>query len=214
MSCSLSRVHCAPFHAEVRATKIMSCVKTFATITDRRHQNFDRNWYRYFFSDTKFSETETFFPILISETKFSKTNNPQKLSKSLETETETGTFQYLWQFLKRSSPNISSSRKKIFSLSEYFLPFSSPLEFRYQVFQNQNRDFFSRPNFLKPKLFSETKFSETEPGTNFSKTETFFRPNFTKPKLFSESKFSVPKPLKDWQKSRNRSFETKMSISG
>ena len=58
--------------------------------------------------------------------------------------------------------------------------------FRDQVFWNQNTDFFSRPNFQKPRLFlrqnsskprlfSETKFSETETfflETKFSKKES------------------------------------------
>ena len=70
--------------------------------------------------------------------------------------------------------------------------------FRNQIFRNRNRDFFPRPNsfetetetffpkpnFPKPRLFSETKFSETETLKDLAK---------------------VSKP---------RSFETEMSISG
>ena len=51
---------------------------------------------------------------------------------------------------------------------------------------------------LKPRLFSQTKFSET-------KTETFFpRPNCPEPK---------PKPSKIWQKSRDRDLNWDFSTS-
>ena len=88
--------------------------------------------------------------------------------------------------------------------------------FQIQVFRSQNHDFFSRPNFPKQNLFSETKFSETE-------TETFFWHQLLRNRnrdFFSETKFSETKtetffrnqilrdrnrnPSKNWQKSRNR----------
>ena len=83
-------------------------------------------------------------PILISETKLSKTKteiffrdqiflnwywNPPKIGKSLESETETETSEYPWQFLKRSSPNISLI---------FLLCFSSPPEYNVKVIVNVN----------------------------------------------------------------------------
>ena len=56
-------------------------------------------------------------------------------------------------------PRFSPAQKKIFSISKFFPSFSAPPE------QNVNVNisvFFSRPNFPKSKLFSETKFSKTE----------------------------------------------------
>ena len=66
--------------------------------------------------------------------------NPPKICKGLETETETRTSQYPWQFLERFSPDIlffssilfllcfsSPPENKVFSFSEYFPPF--PLRF-------------------------------------------------------------------------------------
>ena len=105
--------------------------------------------------------------------------------------------------------------------------------------QTDTETFFTIPNFLKPRLFSEIKFLETE-------TETYFpRPNFPKPKLrlfsgtkflrnwnryfscetkffrnrnqdfFSETKFLKPKlkPSKIWQKSRDRDLNQDFSTS-
>ena len=71
--------------------------------------------------------------------------------------------------------------------------------------------YFPRPNFPKPnpRLFSETKFFETE-------TKTFFRDRiFPKPRLFSETKLSETetKTLKIWQKSRDRDLHRDLSIS-
>ena len=60
---------------------------------------------------------------------------------------------------------------------------------------------FPRPNFPKPRLFSETKFFRNRDffsETNFfrNRNRDFFpKPNFPKPK---------PKPSKIWQKFRNR----------
>ena len=81
-----------------------------------------RNRNRYFFSETKFSETktETFFRDHILRNRY---RNPPKIGKSLETETETDTSQY--QFLERSSLNISP-----------LLCFSSPQEKRYSPSTN------------------------------------------------------------------------------
>ena len=94
----------------------------------------------------------------------------------------------------------SNKRFALFTWSRFLLFWF--FLFRDQVFRNQNRDFFSRPNFPKPKfsfrdqihrnqnrdifllrifskpkprLFFETKFSKTE-------IETFFKPNFLRPK--------------------------------
>ena len=75
------------------------------------------------FSDTKFSKTDAFLPRPNSpkpRPNFPKPKtrlfspdqilqnwyrNSAKIGKSLETETKTGTSQYPWQFLERSSPN-------------------------------------------------------------------------------------------------------------
>ena len=71
------------------------------TITEWRYKNFDRNRYRDLFSDTKFSETETFVPIpnflkpeprLFSDTKFFQDRNQYFFSKTKFSETETVTF--------------------------------------------------------------------------------------------------------------------------
>ena len=65
---------------------------------------------------------------------------------------------------------------------------------RNPVFQNQNRDFFSRPNFPNPKLFSETKIYETETKTFFRvqiyRNWDFFSTKFSETETFSENKFS------------------------
>ena len=94
---------------------------------------------------------------------------------------------FLTQFYVTSSPN---SKVFIICLPHWmtipkFWPKPIPrFFFRYQIFRNQNQNFFSKTKFSetetdtfyprqnspkpKPILFSETKFSET-------KTETFFR---------------------------------------
>jgi len=117
-----------------------------------------------------------------------------------------GTISGLWSQLG-PSPKFGTSLRALFLLFGFFL-------FRDQIFRNRN--LFPKPNFLKPKprLFSETKFFETEtffpkpifrnrnrdffPRPNFFETETdtfFPKQNFPKPK---------PKPSKIWQKFRNR----------
>ena len=122
--------------------------------TEWRYQNFDRNRYRDFFYDTKFSktETETFFrdqislkpkPILFFRDQKFWNRNRDFFSDTKFSETETDTF------LPR--PNFPKPKPRLFSETKFF--------------RNRNR-YFS----------SETKCSETE-------TETFFpRPNFSKPK--------------------------------
>ena len=71
---------------------------------------------------------------------------------------------------------------------------------------------FPRPNFPKPRLFSETKFFRNR-NRYFSSETKFFR-NRNRD-FFSETKFSETETLKDLAKvSKPRSFETEMSISG
>ena len=103
------------------------------------------------------------------------------------------------------------------------------LFFRYQIFRNRYRDFFSDTKFSetetetffrdqifpKPILFFRDQISQNRnqdffPRPNFSETKnkTFFpRPNFSKPKprlFFPKPNFPKPKPSKIWQKFRNR----------
>ena len=83
---------------------------------------------------------------------------------------------------------------------------------------------FPRPNFPKPRprLFSETNFFQNPnrnffSETKFSETETFFRDQiFWNRNFFLSSSFPklIQKPSeKNWQVSKPRSFDTKMSHS-
>ena len=78
--------------------RALSCRTKFLQSTEWRYQNFDRNWYWDIFSDTKFSETETFFrdqffpklkPRLFSETNFFRNRDFFSETKFFETKTET-----------------------------------------------------------------------------------------------------------------------------
>ena len=187
-----------------------------------------------FFFDTKFSKTETDiifdeifskycppFPSLFFTSSrkkifsfseyFPSFSFPPELNVNVNVNVAVFAFLHLIDRSKTKKDHNSKKRFALFTWSSVFIVICFFL-FRNQVFRNQNQDFFSRPNFPKPKLFSETKFSETE-------TETFFRdqlfrnrnrdffpiPNFPKPKprLFVQNQI-LRNPLKNWQKSRNR----------
>ena len=99
------------------------CLIKLLAITEWQ-QNFDQNRYRDFFQIPNFLIPNFPRPIF-SKPKpnfFFGDQNPPKISKSIDTETETETSQYPWHFLERSSPDI-------FLL--YFICFSSPPEKRY-----------------------------------------------------------------------------------
>ena len=90
-------------------------------------------------------------------------------------------------------------------------------EWRYHNFdQNRYWDFFPIPNFLKlkPRLFSEIKFSETETfyETKSFETETetcFPRPNSPKPKVWNPQKLIK---VSKTEKFRNRNVDLWPSV--
>ena len=114
---------------------------------------------RDFFAETKFSKTKTgtFFPrpnspkpvLFFWDQILGNPNrnffgdqilwirNPPKIGKSLETETETKTSQYPWQFFERSSPKILPLflllQKKDTFLLRLFSSFFSPPEYNVNV---------------------------------------------------------------------------------
>ena len=229
-----------------------SILKLFFRYQISRNRNQD------FVLETNYSETDTFFrdqirwnrnwyffprPDFRNQNRdfFLRPNSPPKIDKGLETEAETETSQYPWQFLEKSSPNISllfllcfpsPPEKKIFSLSKYFPPFFPPFSFSFGIErQRQRRVVFA---FLHLRDGNKTKNIRLQirdvhcllgivsfslfwfflSQTKFSETETFFRTKFLKPKLrlFFQTKFHR-NPQKLAKVSKLRSFETEMSIS-